>query len=177
MRNADKRHEIFNYLKVHKTHLTLLQETHSCEDDERVWSNEWGNKIIYAHGNTSSRGVAVLIDKQAAAEVKIEAIRIDPQGRFLILDVNINNIKFVLVNVYGPNEDDPQFYTKVFGMVDARENASMIIAGDFNTSLDPSLDLFNNQGTNHTRNCTVLLYNYAIHRTEGPSRHMENKKS
>lgn len=40
LRNENKRREVFNYLKTAKIDIALLQETHSLEDDESVWTNK-----------------------------------------------------------------------------------------------------------------------------------------
>lgn len=149
LRNVEKRREVFNYLKSTKSQINLLQETHSCSEDERVWSNEWGNKIIFSHRTNSARGVAILIDKKASIGAKV--VYRDVEGRYLIIELDIANYKFLLVNVYAPNEDHPYFFTKLFEDVDNCYNDSMLLAGDFNTSLDESIDLFNNKGLNHLK--------------------------
>lgn len=63
IRSEQKRRAIFHYLKYFKSHIILLQETHSVKEDEVLWSNEWGAKIVFNHGNNYSRGVAVLFHK------------------------------------------------------------------------------------------------------------------
>lgn len=155
MRDTSKRRNIFNLLKNQKYHIILLQETHSSPEIEKVWSNEWGNRIIYAHGTHKSKGVAILILKNFPAE--IESVRLDPSGRFLIIDLKIQEYNFVLVNIYAPNEDDPNFFISLFQMIDARNNDSVLLAGDFNTTLDEALDLYNNSGNNHVKKRSILL--------------------
>lgn len=155
LRNDQKRREIFNYIKVHQSDITLLQETHSLPEDETVWNNEWGRKIIFGHGSTFSKGVAILLAKNSQFE--ITDITQDEEGRYLILDVVLGKFSFILVNVYAPNEDKPEFFTKLFNTIESKENNSMIIAGDFYTTLDPGKDLYNNEGTNHVRKRQILL--------------------
>lgn len=128
LRNPDKRREIFHYLRTFKTDLILLQETHSTQEVERVWSNEWGNQIIFNHGTSAARGVVILFDGRLP--IKIDTIRTDLEGRYIIADIRINDIKLVLVNIYGPNEDDLQFYIKLFNNIERHENDSIMMAGD-----------------------------------------------
>lgn len=154
LKAVEKRRAIFHYLKHFKSNIILLQETHSTVADETVWSNEWGSKIYFCHGSNYSKGVAVLIDKNFP--VQVGGIRIDQEGRFLLLDVTIGDFSLVIVNVYGPNEDDPTFYQRLFEIVNTRENESLILAGDFNTTLDPEKDLYNNAGSNHVKKRKVL---------------------
>ena len=41
---------------------------------------------------------------------KVESIKTDPNGNYIILNMTIQGKKVTLVNIYGPNEDNPQFY-------------------------------------------------------------------
>lgn len=45
-----------------------------------------------------------------------------------------------LVNIYGPNQDQPDFYNKVYEALDYFNNSSIVICGDFNLVLKPNLD-------------------------------------
>lgn len=155
LQNMSKRREIFNYLRTNDSDLILLQETHSSQSDEVVWSNEWGNQIIFSHGSTAARGVAILFHRRLP--ITVETVRTDLEGRYIIADIIIDKTKFVLVNMYAPNEDDPQFFVKLFGKIEERNNPSLMIAGVFNTSINPMIDLFNHQGTNHIKKRAILL--------------------
>ena len=108
MRNGMKRRKIFRYLKMNKANICMLQETHSSIKDCNLWSSEWGNKCIYSHGETNARGVAILLDKA----LTIQEIRRDMDGRRLILKVEINNYSYCIANIYGNNEDKPEFLQK-----------------------------------------------------------------
>ena len=62
LQDSKKRREIFTWLKHnHKgsKSFILLQETHSKKEDELMWKNEWGAQILFSHGTSQSRGVAV----------------------------------------------------------------------------------------------------------------------
>ena len=43
LRDPQKRREVFVYFKKIKYDVILLQEMHSCENDEVIWSSEWGS--------------------------------------------------------------------------------------------------------------------------------------
>ena len=51
LRNKRKRRAIFSYSKAPKGKIFCLQETYSLVEDERVWSGEWGNNILFSHGS------------------------------------------------------------------------------------------------------------------------------
>ena len=64
LNNEKKRQTIFQWLKSTHQGITLFQETHSLEGDEKLWTKDWGNKIIFSHGTHHSSGVAILLDKK-----------------------------------------------------------------------------------------------------------------
>ena len=61
----------------------------------------------------------------------------DPNGRFIIISVTINGLPLLLVNIYGPNNDDPNFFLDIFSKVDQFSYTSLIVGGDFNAVLGP----------------------------------------
>lgn len=52
----------------------------------------------------------------------------------------MNDVELVLITVYGPNQDDPEFYVQIFERVNEHSNPYKLIGGDFNLSLDLNLD-------------------------------------
>jgi len=77
-----KRKSLFYFLKQKNHDVILLQETHSCIIDEKLWKCEWRGKIIYAHGASNSKGVAVLIKKSLKCDVRL--LKSNLEGRFLL---------------------------------------------------------------------------------------------
>jgi len=61
---------------------------------------------------------------------------VDPNGRFVICDIETNSKLLTLANVYAPNEDDPVFFQAVFGHLPSFHCEEIIIGGDFNLVLD-----------------------------------------
>ena len=62
LRNQNKRREVFCYLKQQKASVFCLQETYSLSEDEKIWSAEWGGKIVFTHGTAHSRGLCILLN-------------------------------------------------------------------------------------------------------------------
>ena len=116
--NGKKRREIFHWLNKEKFDIFLLQETHSTKEKELVWRSEWGHLVHYAHGTSNSKGVCILFKRKCNYFIHSEVM--DPAGRYLILDVN--DQKFTLANVYGPNEDDPGFFHTIIEHVQSLPN-------------------------------------------------------
>ena len=132
------RRQTFWYLHEKKFDIVFLQETHSDKTIEKIWSSMWGKKIWFSHGNSQARGVAILFSKNIS--VMVHNIVTDKNGRYLLLYVTYEKQKFLLVNVYAPNMDDPQFCEEVCARIKSFTPDYCIMAGDFNFGLDPMLD-------------------------------------
>lgn len=59
------------------------------------------------------------------------------------------NQKITLVNIYGPNNDNPQFYLTLQEKIRQLQNPKIIIGGDWNLVLNPSLDYYNYKHNNN----------------------------
>ena len=134
---------MFTWCRKRKADVIFLQETHSKEDSEKQWANEWGGKAFFSHGSPNSCGVAILIRNNFNCVIQKSIV--DPQGRFIILKAGIQDKVYILVNIYAPNKDkvSGKFYKNLHRVLqtedlDCEEN--IIIGGDFNCPLDPKLD-------------------------------------
>ena len=138
-----KRRTVLTWCRKQKADLIFLKETHSKKDSERQWKNEWGGDMIMSHGSSNSCGVAILFKKGFDCTVlsKIE----DPLGRYLILKAEIKDKLYVLINIYAPNKDKDiiTFLNNLRTLLqneNLEDEENIIIGGDFNCLLNPSLD-------------------------------------
>ena len=104
----DKRRDVLNFLKQKKFSIYLLQDTHFTANDFHLVRSIWGYEILVSPGRSDSRGVAILFNNNF--EFKIKTINRDENGNFLIVHFSSMEIDMLLVTVYGPNKDDPDFY-------------------------------------------------------------------
>lgn len=118
----------------------MLQETHSTLENEDLWTKEWGGKIWFCHGTSQSKGVAILLSRRIQDAIQIDKVQMALDGRLIIANMVIGETELVLSNLYGPNEDDAEFYVNAFDIIEKNDNPNMILCGDFNTALDPLLD-------------------------------------
>lgn len=81
----------------------------------------------------------------------------DPNGRYVVVSGLIFSVHVTLLNLYGPNYDDPSFFRKVFNLVPNLSNTHLIIGGDFNLVLDPTLDRTPAHPVAHFPNSTTTL--------------------
>lgn len=107
----NKKADIFKLLKSKNDHIYFLQDTHFLEKDENFIQTQWGCKAFFNSFISNSRGVTILFNNNF--ESKINKIHKDSSGNLLILDVVVQEINILLINVYGPNLDTPNFYSNL----------------------------------------------------------------
>ncbi len=140
LREQEKRQKLFYWLTYqHVPDIIMLQETHSCEDDEIIWKEEWGGDIVFSHGVTNSRGVCILFRKNLL-EAEIHSKITDKEGRYIILDITLGEKRYTLTDLYGPNKDDENFFLEVIENIESSSNDHRIAGGDFNCILNKHLD-------------------------------------
>ena len=103
----------------------LLQETHSTKNVEKRWKTEFGGQIIFNHGVNNACGVSIMLSCRVVT--KVHSTIKSFQGRFLILDIEINDIRYMISNFYAPNKDTPEFFTEPFENTMHFENDYMLI--------------------------------------------------
>ena len=144
LQNRKKRRSVYRWAKMNNCDILFLQETHSTEKIEHIWRNEWFGTVIYSHGNSSSKGTAICFRKKLDME-NLEIIYKSVDGRAVILKVVIEEIKYVLINVYAPNVQNCQiqFYQNLKKIIERNvdtEDNIILVGGDFNVPLDDKLD-------------------------------------
>ena len=116
-----------------------LQDTHFTYDDEANIRDQWGNSnCIFSNYRSNARGVVILFGN--TLDYKIHRKIIDCDGNYIFLDLTVHNKKFTIVNLYGPNNDSPNFFQHISNCIDDIDNDETIICGDFNCVLNPELD-------------------------------------
>ena len=108
---ANKRRDLFQYVRNKKYNIICLQDVHINKQLEPFIKSEWGYDVFFNSFTNSSRGVMILINNNF--EFKVEGIKTDKNGNYILLDIIIQGIRITLVNIYGPNEDNPNFYTNI----------------------------------------------------------------
>ena len=146
IRKNSKRRKLFSLFHNNKYNFVLLQETHSVATDKRYWQNEWGGKAYFSHGSNLSKGVAILC--KPAMSYSVNHIIIDTDGRYIILNLNIENVTIELINVYCHNVDRTDLISKIGGFIGQHEWDFVIWGGDFNLVFNLDLDKIG--GVHHT---------------------------
>lgn len=137
MRKLAKLKQVLNRVKYLKSKVVFLQESHLIASDMHCLSKRWPGQVFHANFSSHARGVVILIHRSLPFQVT-RTIQ-DPSGRYIIVQGSILTQKLNLINIYGPNEDSPSFFEKLFLTVSDLEGFN-IIGGDFNCTLDPIMD-------------------------------------
>ena len=142
-----KRRDVLKYLRTFNYSIVCLQDTHFTKCTERLVQNEWGYKAVFSSFESNSRGVALLFNNNF--EFKIHNKYCDQNGNVLIIDLELSTRRVTLVTIYGPNRDDPVFYTSLFENIYKFNNDGIIIVGDWNLLLNPEIDGYNYKHINN----------------------------
>ena len=74
IRDNLKRRKVFEWLKNHfsKESIIFIQESHSAQDIERLWSLQWlsKEKVIFSHGEFNACGVLIGFGENLDYEIK-----------------------------------------------------------------------------------------------------------
>ena len=149
LNNSKKRRDVFHYLRNRKYSILFLQDTHFEEKMEPYILSEWGYQGYFSSYSSNARGVGILFNNNF--EFKIKRIHKGRGGNSLIVQAEINKNDFLFVNVYGPNRDDPNFYSTLQEKIKEFNVSNIIIGGDFNLVLDPTRDYHNYKNVNNPK--------------------------
>ena len=150
-----KRKDVFNYLRDKNFGIYCLQDTHFTSALEPYVRAEWGGEVYFNSFTSNSRGVCILFSN--FIEYKVCKAKMDQNGNMLILDLEVEGKQLTLVNIYGPNEDSPDFFFKVQEIIEEFDNQNVIICGDFNLVQNQELDTFNYINVNNPNAKDIVL--------------------
>ena len=104
---------------------------------------------------SSARRICILFRKEI--EYKIIKSKADQNGNLLALDLELEGKQLTLINIYGPNEDSPDFYTYVSTVIEEFNNEEVIIFRDFNLVQNQEADTYNYRNINNPRAKETVL--------------------
>ena len=144
-----KRRDVFHCLRNKSYSIYLLQDTHFDPKLENCIRAEWGYKCYFASYNSSSRGVAMLFNINF--QFSVNKVYKDIAGNYIFATVRIMDKEFVIVSLYGPNRDNPEFYAELEEWISEVGFENLIIGGDWNLVLDFTLDYYNYKHFNNAK--------------------------
>ena len=123
-----KRRDVLKYIRKKKFSIYCLQDVHWEKKWENMVRSEWGYETFVAGNTTNSRGVAILMNNNF--DFKIRNVQRDEGGNWIILDIAMLSMDLTICCLYGPNDDQPNFYNNMKEMIDNIGNPYCIICGE-----------------------------------------------
>uniref|UniRef100_A0A669F6B0 exodeoxyribonuclease III n=1 Tax=Oreochromis niloticus TaxID=8128 RepID=A0A669F6B0_ORENI len=167
LRNNIKRKAIFLFCKEQpNTNCFLFQETHSSEDDHIFWRKQWGSGDIYlSHGTSHSAGVAIFLHRFNGRVIDHKG---DKEGHWLMVNIELDDTKYILVNVYGFNNraknrkliSDLEKMIEEWKIIYSIEK--VVVAGDFNMVPDEKQDRFPTKYNSPHFNQTIMDFSCTL---------------
>ena len=148
-RRSEKRRDVMKYLRNRNFDIYFLQDTHFESSVEKIVRSEWGYECFFSSYTSRARGVAICLNN--TFEYKLKDVIKDPNGNFIILKISINSVDYILVNLYAPNKDCPEFFTHINTLIGNIDVNNIIIGGDWNLVLNPDIDSSNYKHVNNVR--------------------------
>ena len=143
--SINKRLELIKYFKdkIVSNGFLFLQETRSTVNNEIRWKNDFEGEVL--HGKSNSCGV--LICFIGCTKLFLSNKRPENDGSILILDVNIDDKNFILINLYNPKTEAEQLktFSKLMEMLtklSLTQNDNIIRAGDFSLLFNVKLESY-----------------------------------
>ncbi len=85
----------------------------------------WIGQIYQSNFSVKSRGVAILFRKWVT--FKQNTLRTDREGHNIILSGEIYGFPITLINFYGPNIDEPDFFRNVFSLIPKVSQTNLVL--------------------------------------------------
>ena len=144
-----KRRDVMHYIRSKRFSIVFLQDTHLTLKTIPYFNTLWHGKAYHSCFSSRSRGTSILFNSNLQYS-HIED-RTSDCGNYLMVACKIFSESYLLVNVYGPNEDNPIFYKNLNEMIDKFDVQYTIVAGDLNFVINPEKDSLNYVGENNVR--------------------------
>lgn len=126
-------------LKRTHTDIAFIQETHFKANKLPYLQCKLFPRTYHSTNPTAkSKGVSILISSKTPWHH--QSSMIDPSGRFFFFKGLIGTVMVTLAAIYAPNEQQAKFIRDTMEKLDDFREGQLIMGGDFNTPLIPSID-------------------------------------
>ena len=139
LNRKDKRNIVYSWIKKNSYDICFLQETFYTLQNSAKFKRGWNGEQCHSYTNsTHSRDVAILLNKNL--DYNVISSHCDTDGRISLVNLQIGNNEYTLVNVYAPNivSERITFFHEMreFIHLHAVTRSRLIIGGDFNCVLN-----------------------------------------
>ena len=136
-----KRESFFKHIEDQNPAIVACVDTrfgNKLEAEVKNWSTKYA--CHFSSFNSRARGIAIFVHKKSP--IKVTKLIGDRGGNFIIVRIEQNMNSFLLCVLYGPSEDNPGFFSRLFALLNDY-NEQFLVCGDFNVTLSHSLDNLN----------------------------------
>ena len=104
IRYFKRRKAVLNWLHKSQADICFLQETYSTPEVVNTWKKQWKARryLFLSHGSSHSKGTMILVKEQF--DFQLISSKTDSLGRYIFLEVEIQDSSFVLLSIYAPNK-------------------------------------------------------------------------
>ena len=89
------------------------------------WLSDWGYTGLFCSLSSSRAGVCILFNNNFTFEIL--KYYLDPEGRFITVDIKTQDKIITLQNIYAPNNDDRDFFKNVFNILSTFECEHIVL--------------------------------------------------
>ena len=139
--DVKKRRDVLHFLRNKDHDVLFLQDTHLTQNSLQYFNSLWKGKSHHSCYTNRSRGVSIMLKHTLQHEL-IDVKHTDC-GNLIIVVCKLGTQSYLFANVYGPNEDNPDFYHKLKNYIESYNTDHTIIGGDFNFVINPNVDSLN----------------------------------
>lgn len=90
-------------------------------------------------------------------DFKVNKVITEANGNFLIVHITTLNRNITLINLYGPNRDNPDLFTYLNNIILENNFQNIIWGGDWNLVQNPNIDYINYKHNNNPRSQEKVL--------------------
>lgn len=139
LNTPEKRRMLLDDLKRSHADIAFIQETHFKNDKLPILRNRLYPVTYHSTNLTAkSRGVSILISSKIPW--KCQSYTSDPEGRYVFLKGLMGDTQVTLATIYAPNDRQATFLEEAMGKLQEFREGQLILGGDFNAPLIPSVD-------------------------------------
>ncbi|KAJ1193283.1 hypothetical protein NDU88_002582 [Pleurodeles waltl] len=135
---AEEMDDVVAYLRRHTVDIAILQKTHLAQGRGDSVQQRMQGQVCAAGFTTHATGVLIWARKGAA--IRLQEVCIDPAGYYVVAKYIIGNCVLLVVDIYSPNYDDPNFYYILNTTLQQSGDIPQLWGGNLNCVLNPDKD-------------------------------------
>ena len=149
--NLTKQKKMLCHFKKMNADILCLSDTRFNNVKKMLFRNNYSSeyKVYFSSFEGNSRGTLIMVSKKTP--ILVEGEFSDDDGNMNGINFTYDSKTFTLLSIYGPNSDNPDFFSSIFETCYNQGKEYKILTGDFNTAPSHKLDYKNYCNIAHPR--------------------------